>query len=104
MQQLAHLLLDAQRVDVAVGHRPREEPVRVVAGHEQRQRQRQRQRQAEDGEQDSSGATGIAACHCFSSEGTLASSIRSAGRGEWREQQVRGGWGVGCWMGGRAAR
>lgn len=80
----AHLLLDAQWVDVAVGHRPREEPVRVVAGHEQRH-----QHQAEDEEQDTSGGTtGIAACHCFSSESF--NSLGGANGGSRAE--VGGGW------------
>ena len=43
-----HLLPDAERVDVAVGHVPREEPVRVLAGDEDGEE--------EEGDEESDGA------------------------------------------------
>lgn len=45
------LLLDAERVDVAVAHVPREEPVRVLAGDEDGE-----EREAEEEGEDSHGA------------------------------------------------
>jgi hypothetical protein len=58
------LLLDAERGDVAVGDRPREEPVRVVAGDEEGGRGEE--------EEESSGDD-IACCHWFARERFLTS-------------------------------
>lgn len=64
MHARAYLLLDAERGDVAVGDRPREEPVRVVAGDEEGGRGEE--------EEESSGDD-IACCHWFARERFLTS-------------------------------